>query len=331
MARTRGIRRWAVAALLAAAAVAVVAFGAVRPWRSAPPIREPVGAFVPSGPSGRAVLWAVGDGADGGAAGRAVAARIRAGRVDRFLYLGDVYRSGIVGLVRADGSATDYRDRYAPLYGELAARTAPTPGNHEWPQRGEGYEPYWRSVTGRTPPAYYSFKIAGWQILSLNSEAPHGRGSAQLRWLARRLARPGTCRLAFWHRPRFSAGRHGDQADVAPLWNALRGRAVLVVAGHDHDMQRFRPIDGMTQVVSGAGGHGHYALRRDPRLAFGDDRRYGALRIDLGPGGARLRFVAAGGRVLDASTVRCRQVPGVPINKDPQDPSTELPPQDTSA
>lgn len=307
VARAHSIRRWAVATLLAVAAA--VALLAVRPWHSAPPVREPTGAFVPSGPAGRAVVWAVGDGADGGAAGRAVAARIRAGRVDRFLYLGDVYGPDVGGFVRGDGTAADYRNRYAPLYGGLAARTAPTPGNHEWPQRGDGYEPYWRAVMGRIPPAYYRFTIAGWQVLSLNSQAPHDRGSAQLRWLARQVARPGTCRLAFWHRPRFSAGRHGDQADIAPLWNALRGRAVLVVAGHDHDMQRFRPIDGMTQVVSGAGGHGLYGLHRDPRLAFGDDREYGALRIDLRPGRARLRFVAAGGRVLDSSAVRCRQAP----------------------
>jgi Calcineurin-like phosphoesterase len=254
-----------------------------------------------------AVVWAVGDGADGGAAGKAVARLVRAGPVDRFLYLGDVYGPLLAGLLRGDGTAADYRTRYAPLFGALARRTAPTPGNHEWPQRGDGYEPYWRAVLGSTPPAYYSFTIAGWQVLSLNSEAPHGRGSPQLRWLAREVARPGTCRLAFWHRPRFSAGRHGDQADVAPLWDALRGRARLVVAGHDHDMQRLRPIDGITSLVSGAGGHGLYGLRPDRRLAFGEDRTYGALRIDLRPGRARLRFVAADGRVLDSSAVRCRQ------------------------
>ncbi|MEA2129517.1 MAG: hypothetical protein QOJ85_2408, partial [Solirubrobacteraceae bacterium] len=189
----------------------------------------------------------------------------------------------------------------------LDPRTAPTPGNHEWPQRGVGYEPYWRKVFGKTPPAYYSFTIGGWQLLSLNSQAPHGRGSAQVRWLARQVARPGTCRLAFWHRPRYSIGHHGDQPDVAPLWAALRGHAVLVVSGHDHNMQRFRPVGGITQVVSGAGGHGRYGLHRETRLVFGDDADYGALRIDLRPGRARLRFVTSTGKVLDDSAVRCRQ------------------------
>lgn len=303
----RGSRRRTVAALLVTLAALAVVLTAVQPWDSSPPIREPVGGELPSGPSRRATVWAVGDGADGGAAAKAVARRVRAGPVDRFLYLGDVYGPQPVAVVRGDGTAADYRTRYAPVYGALAGRTAPTPGNHEWPQRADGYEPYWRRVLGRTPPAYYDLRIAGWQVLSLNSEAPHGPGSAQLRWLVRRVARPGTCRLAFWHRPRFSTGRHGDQADVAPLWDALRGRAALVVSGHDHNMQRLRPVDGITQLVSGAGGHGRYGLHPDPRRAFGNDRAYGALRIDLRPGHARLRFVAADGRVLDSSAVRCRQ------------------------
>ena len=116
---------------------------------------------------------------------------------------------------------------------------------------------------------------------------------------------PGTCRLAFWHHPRLNAGKHHDEPGVAPLWDALRGHATIVVAGHDHNMQRFRPVDGIAQYVSGAGGHGRYRLRDDRRLAFGNDRDYGALRIELSPGRARLVFVSAAGKILDVSTVRC--------------------------
>jgi hypothetical protein len=276
-----------------------------QPWQSAPPIRSPHGAYVPSGPRDRALVWAVGDGADGSSAAQSVVSRMRRKRFDRVLYLGDVYGPTIPGTLRGDGNAADFRKRYDPIYGDFAARTAPTPGNHEWPQRGEGYEPYWTKVFGKPPPAYYDFRMAGWQLLSLNSQAPHGAGSDQLRWLRTRLRGTGTCRLAFWHRPRFDAGRHGDATDMAPLWNALSGRAALVVNGHDHNMQRFKPIDGIAQYVSGAGGHGRYGLHRDPRLAFGDDGDYGALRIELRPGRARLAFVSADGRIVDRSVVRC--------------------------
>ena len=293
------MRPVAILALLATLAAALLVAVATGGGASGPPLRAPRGPFVADGPKTRAIVWAAGDGADGGDAAKAVVRRIRAGRVDRFLYLGDVYDSG---------SAEEYRTHYATTFGALARRTAPTPGNHEWGNRGEGYEPYWRAITGRLPPTYYRLRAGGWELLSLNSEAPHDSGSAQLRWLRARLRSPGTCRLAFWHRPRLSAGRHGDQDDVAPLWEALRGHAALVVAGHDHNMQRFKPLDGLTQIVAGAGGHSHYAADvGDERLAFVDNDSYGALRIELRPGSARLQFVATSGRVLDRAVVRCRQ------------------------
>ena len=55
-------------------------------------------------------------------------------------------------------------------------------------------------------PDYYSFRVAGWQILSLNSETEHGYRSPQVRWLARKLERPGTCRIAFAHQTALNAG-----------------------------------------------------------------------------------------------------------------------------
>ncbi|MEA2246209.1 MAG: hypothetical protein QOH46_738 [Solirubrobacteraceae bacterium] len=262
------------------------------------PARAPTGAFVESAPPRSAVVWAVGDGANGSDAARAVARRIAAGRPDRVLYVGDVYETG---------SASDFARHFAPVYADLAHRMAPTPGNHDWPAHTRGYDPYWRGVLGRPVAHWYSLRAGGWELLSLNSEAPHGKRSAQVRWLNARVRRGGTCRLAFWHRPRFSAGtKHGDQADTQPLWDALRGRASLVINGHEHDMQRFRPRDGITEFVTGAGGDGHYGLRRRADLAFGDDRTFGALRFDLAPGRARYAFIAASGATLDSGSVSCR-------------------------
>ena len=245
-----------------------------------------------------AVVWAVGDGADGGADAKALAARVASEHPDRFLYLGDVYD---------DGTAHEFERNYRSVYGRLDRITAPTPGNHDWPNAKEGYGPYWHRVRGRPIPSYYSFRVGGWELLSLSSEAPHGEGSNQLRWLRRAVAAPGTCRIAFWHRARFSAGNHGDQEDIEPLWAALRGKAAIAVAAHDHDMQRFKPIDGITQFVAGAGGRSHYDVDRgDPRLAFADDCDYGALRLRLRPGVADYAFVSTSGDELDSGAISCR-------------------------
>jgi len=259
----------------------------------------PVQAQPAQAPEDRAVVWAVGDGADGSAVARALAARIARERPDRFLYLGDVY---------PNGTAADFRRNYRPVYGRLNGIAAPTIGNHEWANRRSGYLPYWRRAKGRRQPYWYSFRLAGWEILSLNSQAPHGPDSAQLRWLRARLRAPGTCRLAYWHVPRFSAGTmHGDSPGMAPLWNALRGRARVVVNGHEHNLQRFRLRDGLTQYVSGAGGQVHYRLRRDHRVAFARSGVTGGLRIQLAPGRARLEFRSASGRLLDRSRASCRR------------------------
>ena len=250
-----------------------------------------------------AEVWAVGDGADGSERSRALASRIEAADPDRFLYLGDVYD---------DGSASDFVEGYAPVYGRFDSIAAPTPGNHEWGDRETGYFPYWEAATGAPSiPPWYAFKIAGWQVLSLNSEAAHGAGSAQLDWLRERLrAAPshGTCRLAFWHQPRYSAGDHGDIESMEPFWDRLEGRARIVLSGHDHDMQRLRPHRGIVQFVSGAGG---YSLRSidesDPRLRFAKDGVTGALRLRLRRESARYAFVEANGRVLDAGELGCRR------------------------
>lgn len=276
-------------ALAMAACIALVASA---------PAAAAVGRFPTPPATERAAVWAVGDGAFPSASAVAVAGLVRSGSPTRFLYLGDVYDSG---------SAGDFARGYAPIFGPLRAITLPTPGNHEWGNRAVGYNRYWAQVTGAAPPPYYAVSLAGWRLVSANSETAHGPGSAQLRWLRAQLAGPGTCRIVLWHRPRYSAGLHGDAPDIAPLWNATLGRATLVLNGHDHDMQRMRPVRGVTQLVSGAGGHYLYPVRAGhPRLAWSNARGYGALRLDLRPGAARYAFVASDGRELDAGTVRCR-------------------------
>ena len=243
-----------------------------------------------------AVVWAVGDAATPGDAPRPLARMITRSRFDRLLYLGDVYERGTL---------REFRRWYDPLYGSVARRTSPVVGNHEAAFRGRGYGPYWRAKTGRPPRVKYALDVAGWELLALDSESAL---TPQVRWLRLQVRERTTCRMAFWHRPRFSAGtQHGDQEDMAPVWDALRGRAVAVLSGHEHNMQRLEPIDGIVQFVSGAGGrHLHPVDEDDDRLEFSDDERFGALRLELRRGVASYAFVADDGDVLDEGELRCR-------------------------
>jgi Calcineurin-like phosphoesterase len=245
----------------------------------------------------RAVVWAAGDVATPGVRADRVATLVRKAKPDRFLYLGDVYETG---------TAADFRRWYHPRLGRLARITEPTIGNHEWDNRFVGYYKYWAGRKGRRQPPWSRTEIAGWEIVNLNSQAPHGTGSPQLRWLERVVDGPCDCRIAFWHRPRYSEGEYGGAPDLTPFWNRLAGRARIVLSGHDHNLQRHAPQRGLTQYVVGAGGRARYPLHRgESTMVWGTSSVDGALRRVLEPGRAMLEFRSPSGRLLDRSRATC--------------------------
>jgi hypothetical protein len=255
--------------------------------------------WMPSLDTRSSVVWAVGDAADGSPTSQKVASMVRSRRIDLLLYLGDVYESG---------TALEYDRNYRPIYGGLGSITAPTIGNHEWPNIATGYVPFWTAVRGTPPPLWYAFAASGWQLISLNSNLPtSGDQEDWVHSLIQNTPDYGTCRIAFMHHPRYSAGPHGDLTALQGIFDELTGHATIALSGHDHDMQRVLPIEGITQYVDGAGGAELYPVNRDdPRLAFFDDTDHGALRIALRPDRSTLTFVDQDGAPLDRSTVACR-------------------------
>lgn len=260
---------------------------------------------VVAAPAGASTVWAVGDGAYSGNNDVAVTNLMAGEPADQLLYLGDVYDTG---------TAAEFANYYQPTYGRFKAITKPAPGNHEWGNRATGYDPYWGPTY--TTPHYYSFDTGGWHVVSLNSEEAFGEGSPQLAWLRADIAgHAGNCTLAYWHRPRFSAGSHGDQTDVEPLWRALAGHASIVLNGHDHDYLRYKPIDGITEFVVGTGGKSLYAMNAgDTRLAASDSSSYGALRLSLTAGRADFNFKTTGGGTLDTGSIACADQVAPPPN-----------------
>ena len=257
-------------------------------------VRSPDGEWIGSVAGPSAEVWAVGDANPPNSA--KVARLIRRADPDRILYLGDVYPTG---------TAADF-ERWAKPLGGLVRRMAPTPGNHEWVNASEGYEPFWRRVTGETPPSYYAFRAGGWDILSVNSEQSRWRPARN--WLRDQTRSGGDCRVVFWHTPLFSAGKHPRGGRRArKFWEAVKGRARIVVNGHDHNLQRMKPRDGTVEFIAGAGGRFLYDVDEDHRrLAFSDDKHYAALQLGLASQTARWRFVTAGGRVVDRGSLSCR-------------------------
>jgi hypothetical protein len=221
-----------------------------------------------------------------------------------------------------DGSYAKYLASYAPSWGRVKRSTRPSPGNHEYGTRSAaGYFRYFGRAAGPRGRGYYSFDVGAWHLVSLNSNCSEaggcGAGSPQVRWLRRDLAaHPARCTLAYWHHPRFSSGPHGSDPSVAGLWQTLyRQDADVVLVGHDHDYERFAPLDGngapdprrgVRELVVGTGGRSHYGFQS---LARGSQLRnsttFGVLALTLKPSAYDWRFVPTGGTFTDRGSGRC--------------------------
>ena len=94
----------------------------------------------------------------------------------------------------------------------------------------------------------------------------------------------------------------------------MANKVRFVINGHAHAMMRANPVTGITELISGAGGHSHHAASPDPRFAFINTTDFGVLRLKLNAvgsnpnGGATLEhdFIATDdGAVLDSGSGTC--------------------------
>jgi 3',5'-cyclic AMP phosphodiesterase CpdA len=116
----------------------------------------------------------------------------------------------------------------------------------------------------RMPRRYFRRAFGPVELYLLDS---NNVDAAQTTWLRRTLARSrARWRIAVAHHPAFSCGIYGSHPDVVASWVPLfeRYRVRLVLAGHDHNYQRFAPRRGVRYVVHGGGNPRLYPLKRCP-------------------------------------------------------------------
>ncbi len=206
------------------------------------------------------------------------------------------------------GTAAEFAQCYS--WARFRARTRAALGNHE---HGTGNADAAVAYFRLPRQGYYTYRLGAWRVIVLNSNCSHAggceQGSPQERWLRGVLERRRErCTLAYWHHPRWSSGLHGSDETVAPLWRALAGaRADVVLAGHDHHYERFRPVGGIRSFVVGTGGRSLYPVfRRHRHSATVDYRTYGVLHLTLRQRDYDWRFVpVAGGRYTDSGSALC--------------------------
>jgi hypothetical protein len=229
-----------------------------------------------------------------------------------FLYLGDVYDRG---------SLTEFYNWYgsgSTLFGQFRDITNPTIGNHEYlTDNGSAYFNYWNNI-----PDYYSFNANGWHFISLNSNdyiVPTAVDSEQYKWLQEDLAtNKQPCTIAYYHHPLFNIGPEGSTPAMTDIWKLLADNKVsIVLNGHDHDYQRWMPLDGagepsptgVTEFVVGSSGHGLQSFTQtDDRLAYSNNSNptgFGVLQLQLNRNGANFSYRSIDKSVLDSGVIPC--------------------------
>jgi hypothetical protein len=221
-----------------------------------------------------------------------------------------------------EGEASAFAQSYDPTWGRAKGSTRPVPGNHEYRTRGaSGYFAYFGAAAGDPAEGYYSYDVGAWHVVALNSNCDAvggcGEGSAQEVWLRADLAASsGRCTLAYWHHPRYSSGTNGSDRATSAFWQALHDAgAEVVLAGHDHDYERFAPQDarggrdearGIRQFVVGTGGRSLRTFPRvEPNSEVRDRSSFGVLELTLGANAYAWRFRPAVGSFTDSGSARC--------------------------
>ena len=208
------------------------------------------------------------------------------------------------------GSDREFQECYGPTWGRHRQRTRPSPGNHEYESPGAAPSfGYFGLQAGPPGLGYYAYRLGAWEVFSLNSTVDTSEASAQYQWLAAELVRrPARCSLAYWHHPVVNEGPHGDSRHMLAIWRLLHQHGVdVVLAGHDHNYQRFAALDGdlrrdpqrgMRQFIVGTGGATVYAFTRGSQLVEARGGAWGVLKLTLAAESYMWEFVSVPGQTF---------------------------------
>ena len=245
-------------------------------------------------------ILAVGDFGVGGSTERATGKAVRAWEADH---------AASVLLTLGDNDYTesppDFRRNWQDAFGWLEAagvRPGGTLGNHDVRVKSGRYE----FDALRMPSSHYQRSFPTLDLFVLNSNSV---GERQTRWLRRHLkASTATWKIVSLHHPPYTCGGYLGNPAVVSRWVPLFERfgVTFVLAGHDHNYQRFAAKDGVTYVVHGGGGQELYPLRSCPpgypKRAFAR-RSHGFLDIAVRRDAVRLKAVNLSGTVIDRHVI----------------------------
>jgi predicted phosphodiesterase len=253
---------------------------------------------------GQAFVVAVwGDSGVGDKNQRRLAAQIEKNKPDLLVHTGD--------LIYNRGEWRNFDPNFFSIYQSTLKRVPfyGTLGNHD--VRTQNGRPFLENFVlprngpqGVEPERNYAFDYADahWVVIDTNQSTSTLRERI-VPWLEQDLKRSrAKWKFAVFHHPPFSSGPHGDEKSVkrtlVPVFSRLGVDVVL--NGHDHSYERFKPQNGVLYIVTGAGGAERYARRTKRDIsAFFDNKNWSFTRLDINQSTLRARQISSEGRVID--------------------------------
>lgn len=166
----------------------------------------------------------------------------------------------------------------------------PVVGNHDDSPRQFFHQyfllPHWNQAR-----RYYVQDWGDVRFVAMDTQIEMRAGSLQYGFVENALregAKRGQLLVLAMHYPPYSSGEHGSSLEVRAVVSELSKRfgVEVVLAGHDHDYERTKVIDGTTYIVAASAGatirrltpsHFTQVLRTEPHFVIFDVERGGLL------------------------------------------------------
>ncbi|WP_165763352.1 MULTISPECIES: metallophosphoesterase family protein [unclassified Nocardioides] len=214
---------------------------------------------------------------------------------DALVLLGD--------LIYPEGDAEQVPTRISGVFDALTqrgARLLPVLGNHDYMSDEQAQIMH---RLGRST-SWYTETVGIVRVVVLDTEQVDDPD--QLAWLDETLATPTDApwTIVAMHKPAYSAGYHGSDESIQEEWVPLfeRYAVPLVLAGHDHDYQRSKKINGVTYVVSGGAATLRPTGRRDFTAVSASIRHF--LDLVVSPTRLTGRAIDQNGNLIDSFDLR---------------------------
>lgn len=151
----------------------------------------------------------------------------------------------------------------------------------------------------KMPAAYYDVSVGNIQVFILNTNQ---FDATQKRWLADKLAKSNASwKIVAGHHPVYSSGLHGASKTLLKELKPLleKHNVDLYLAGHDHNYERFLPMNGVTYIVSGGAGaslRGFHSPMPNSEVRLS---KFHFLRFEVTPTTMIMKVIDPDGVILD--------------------------------